>query len=45
MDEKASGESDAGLEKVVTMLAPGLSRGPQKGRDRRIANTRDGKPV
>jgi hypothetical protein len=42
---KASGESGAGFEKVVTMIAPGVWMGPQKGRDRRIANTRDGKPV
>jgi len=40
-DAKASGESGAGLEKVVTMAAPGCLW----THDRRIANTRDGKPV
>ena len=40
-DEKASGESGEGLEKVVTMVAPGVVW----THDRRIANTRDGKPV
>src|SRR3954447_15316108 len=44
-DEKASGESGAGLENVVTMVAPGVWGGTSKGRDRRIATTRDGKPV
>jgi hypothetical protein len=41
VDAKASGESDAGLEKVVTMLL----RVVEWTHDRRIANTRDGKPV
>jgi hypothetical protein len=41
MDVKASGESGEGLEKVVTMIAPGC----RWTHDRRIANTRDGKPV
>jgi hypothetical protein len=40
-DEKASAESGAGREKVVTMIAPGC----RWTHDRRIANTRDGKPV
>jgi hypothetical protein len=40
-DEKASGESGAGFEKVVTVIAPGC----RWTHDRRIANTRDGKPV
>ena len=43
-DVKASGESDAGLEKVVTVVAPGVLGRPN-GLDRRIANTRDGRPV
>ena len=41
VDAKASGESGADLEKVVTMVAPGC----RWNHDRRIANTRDGKPV
>src|SRR3984893_1921345 len=43
-DVKASGESGAGLEKVVTVIAPGVLGRPN-GLDRRIANTRDGRPV
>jgi hypothetical protein len=41
VDAKASGESGVDLEKVVTMVAPGC----RWNHDRRIANTRDGKPV
>ena len=41
IDAKASGESGVDFEKVVTMVAPGC----RWTHDRRIANTRDGKPV
>jgi hypothetical protein len=45
VDLKVSGESpDTGV-KLVTVVAPGKEEGAIEGGDRRIANTRDGRPV
>jgi hypothetical protein len=40
-----SGESSDGREKLVTVVAPGNEKGRLNGGDRRVANTRDGRPV
>jgi hypothetical protein len=49
LDLNASGESprsaEEKLEILVTVIAPDNQRGAISGGDRRIANTRDGKPV
>jgi hypothetical protein len=39
------GELLDGWENLVTVIAPGNEKGRLNGGDRRIANTRDGKPV
>jgi hypothetical protein len=44
-DLNMSGESSDGREKLVTMIAPGNEKGRLNGGDRRVANTRDGRPV
>src|SRR6202008_2183022 len=48
-DLNTSGESaetaEEKLEMSVTVMAPGNEKGRHKGGDRRIANTRDGKPA